>query len=110
MTKIYTILLIIIPTLILGQSTESNTSGNDSGLFFGIGIGAGVLTLNTNDTLTSSFSSTLPNIKIGYKCNDRFKLLALLPGANYKYKGKDRGFEGILIAAQFNCSQKLWLS
>jgi hypothetical protein len=70
------------------------------GIVIGLGLGAGALTLNTNDTSNVSFSTTLPNIKIGYMFNQRLALHALLPGANYKYKGKDRGFEGLIIAGQ----------
>lgn len=56
------------------------------GFVFGGGLGAGSLTLNTNDTTTNAFSTTIPNIKVGYMINNRLEILALLPGANYKYK------------------------
>lgn len=71
------------------------------GFVIGVGLGAGALTLNTNNTIKTSFSTTLPNIKVGYMLSKRLALLAILPGANYKYNGKDRGFEALIIGGQY---------
>jgi hypothetical protein len=89
-----------------GQSSEGNNTFQRQGVVFGVGLGAGSLTLNTNDTTSNAFSTTLPNIKVGYMINNRLAILALLPGANYKYKGKDRGFEAITIAAEYWAKEK----
>lgn len=92
-----------------GQSNDEQNTIQRKGFVFGVGLGAGSLTLNTNDTTTNAFSTTLPNIKVGYMINNRLAILALLPGANYKYKGKDRGFEAITITAQFWAKERWWL-
>lgn len=41
--------------------------------------------------------------------NKRLALLALLPGSNYKYNGKDRGFEAIMIAGQYWLKDNWWV-
>lgn len=41
--------------------------------------------------------------------NKRLALLALLPGANYKYSGKDRGFEGLIVAGQYWLKDNWWV-
>jgi hypothetical protein len=95
--------------LSIAQINFKNKPIERKGIVFGIGLGAGALTLNTNDTAQITFSTTIPNLKIGYMLNKRFALLALLPGANYKYNGKDRGFEGLILAGQFWLKDKWWI-
>lgn len=107
LTLIFICLLLF--NVLYGQSSDEQNSIQRKGFVFGVGFGAGSLTLNTNDTTTNAFSTTLPNIKVGYMINKRLAILALLPGANYKYKGKDRGFEAITIAAQFWAKERWWL-
>ena len=41
--------------------------------------------------------------------NKRTEILVILPGSNYKFKGKDRGFEGFILAGQFWLKPKWWL-
>ena len=41
--------------------------------------------------------------------NKRLALFALLPGSNYKYNEKDRGFEGVLIAGQYWLKNSWWI-
>jgi hypothetical protein len=36
-------------------------------------------------------------------------LLALLPGANYNYNGKDRGFEALIISGQYWLKDNWWV-
>ena len=79
------------------------------GFVIGFGIGAGLLTLNQNDSKSATFSTTLPNLKLGLMVNKRLALLATLPGANYKYNGKDRGFEALVIAGQYWVRDNLWV-
>ena len=82
---------------------------NDCGLLIGLGIGAGTLTLNYKDTTTIKLSTTLPNIKVGDRFNKKIALCILLPGANYKYHGKDRGFEGFVPSVQYWIKPKWWV-
>lgn len=105
-----TVLLLVI--LFFSNSFYSQvneTITQRKGIVFGLGLGAGVLSLNTNDTLSVTFSTTLPNIKFGYMFTERFAMYTLLPGANYKYKNKARGFEGILVAGQYWITNKWWV-
>jgi hypothetical protein len=80
------------------------------GFSIGIGIGAGTLNLNTNDTLTQTFSTSLPNLKIGYAIHPNWSILLQLPGANYRYEGKDRGFEAIMLSTQYWMKKNWWLN
>ena len=109
MRKLNLIFLIIISNYSFGQTNLDKQTIERKGFVIGLGLGAGVLSLNSNDTLNVSFSKTLPNIKVGYMVNKRLALLALLPGANYKYDGKDRGFEGFIIAGQYWIKGNLWV-
>lgn len=99
----------ILFNALYGQSSDNDNTFQRKGFVFGVGLGAGSLILNTNDTTTNTFSTTLPNMKVGFMASNRLAILALLPGANYKYKGKDRGFEAITIAAQYWVKEKWWL-
>ncbi len=108
--------LILIPVIlfnVLIVRSQSNTwQPVRKGFIFGVGIGAGSLSLATEDSINSnatSFSVTLPNIKIGYMLNKRLALSMQLPGAIYKYNGKDRGFEGIDLSLQYWIKEKWWV-
>lgn len=79
------------------------------GLTFGLGAGAGYLLLKTDNKSLSQFSTTLPNIKIGYMLNKRSEILLILPGANYTYLTKQRGFEGFVLSYQTWIKPKWWV-
>lgn len=99
----------IILNYTFAQTTLDKKPIERKGFVIGVGIGAGALSLNTNGTTKVTFSTTFPNIKVGYMLNKRLALLALLPGANYKYDGKDRGFEGVIIAGQYWMKDHWWV-
>lgn len=109
MRKILILTLTIMVNYTFAQTNLDKKPFDRKGFVIGLGLGAGALTLNTNDTTKVGFSTTFPNIKVGYMLSKRLALLALLPGANYKYYGKDRGFEGITIAAQYWLKDKWWV-
>lgn len=109
MRSTFIILLVCLFNSSWAQIHSENKLFERKGFMFGVGLGMGSLTLKTNDTIDVSFSTTLPNIKIGYMINPRLAVLALLPGSNYKYKGKDRGFEGFIIATQYWVKDKWWV-
>jgi hypothetical protein len=109
MRKLVTITLIIVANYSFAQPNTGKLQIERKGFVFGAGLGAGSLSLNTNDTISTKFSTTLPNIKVGFMLNHRIALLALLPGANYSYNGKDRGFEAIVISAQYWVNDNWWV-
>jgi hypothetical protein len=109
MRKILILTLTIMANYSFAQTILDDKPMERKGFVIGVGLGAGVLTLNTNDTTNVSFSTTLPNIKIGYMVSQKLALLAVLPGANYKYNGKDRGFEGLIIAGQYWVKNNWWV-
>jgi hypothetical protein len=110
MKKLILAVIMAFPvTGLLAQENSGKTKVEPSGLFFGVGIGAGTLSLSLRDTTRLSFASTLPNVKLGYRFNQRWALLTLLPGANYSYQGKDRGFEGIMVSGQYWLKTNWWL-
>lgn len=92
-----------------GQSDSSWHWKEKKGISLGIGIGAGSLSLQHKDFLSTTFSTSLPNIKIGYWVNKKTEIILLLPGANYKYQGKDRGFEAFLLGVEYWPNNKWWL-
>lgn len=106
------LLFVALTLLAVNSFAQNNTERKTferKGFLIGIGLGAGALTLNTNNTTNLAFSTTLPNIKIGYMASKRLALLILLPGANYKYEGKNRGFEAFTIAGQYWLKDKWWV-
>jgi hypothetical protein len=109
MRKILIIALTIITNFTFSQTNLDKKSIERKGFILGLGVGAGTLSLNAYDTSNVSFSTTLPNIKVGFMLNNRFALLVLLPGANYKYNGKDRGFEAFVIAGQYWIKDNWWV-
>lgn len=80
-----------------------------TGFSFGVALGIGALRLNTNDTIASSVTSTLPNIRIAYQLRPDLAVGVLLPGAVYSYQGKDRGFEAVLLTGQYWFRERWWL-
>lgn len=109
MHKAMLIVLTLITSSLFSQTDLDKKPIERKGFIAGLGIGAGVLSLNSNDTSTLTFSATLPNIKVGFMANSRLAILALLPGANYKHNGKPRGFEGLLLAGQYWVQDNWWL-
>lgn len=108
---ILTFLLVVCCTnLIIAQSMNTSAKfERKKGFTYGVGIGAGAIRTNTNDTVKTSFAATLPNIKIGYLFNEKFALNLLLPGHLYKHEGKYRGFEGIVLNGQYWVQDKWWV-
>ncbi len=101
---------ILLTTICISSHSQTNiNTPEQKGLIFGLGAGSGLLNLKTNSTTTTALSATLPNIKIGYRINHRLAILALLPGATYKYNGKDRGFEAFQLAGQYWLQKKWWI-
>ncbi|MBK8056168.1 MAG: hypothetical protein IPK35_23570 [Saprospiraceae bacterium] len=109
MRKILIITLTFVANFTFAQTNLNKKPIERKGFVFGVGLGAGALTLNTNDTTKVNFSTTLPNIKVGFMASKKLALLALLPGANYKYNGKARGFEGVIIAGQYWVKDNWWV-
>jgi hypothetical protein len=109
MRNLLIITLIVLTNYTFAQTTTESRSSERNGFFIGVGIGAGSLTLKTNDTTNISFSTTIPNIKVGYMVNKKLALFTLLPGANYKYNGKDRGFEAVIFGGQYWVKNNWWI-
>jgi hypothetical protein len=99
------LLLQMFPSFLNAQ----NKTGERKGFSIGLGIGAGTLHLNTNDSLTQAYSTSLPNLKIGYAVQANWSIFLQLPGANYRYAGKDRGFEAIMLSTQYWLKKNWWL-
>lgn len=95
------ILIILFTGKISYAQTITNNTNSVNALIVGLGIGAGTLNLRNGDTVETTLSTTLPNFKIGYRFNHKIALCMLLPGANYKYNNKDRGFEAFVPAIQY---------
>lgn len=104
---IYTLLILAYGNLMHAQSTKQ--IGKKKVFAIGLGMGAGILHLKDTSTSQSSFTTSLPNIKVGLMIHKRLGLFALLPGANYKLNGKDRGFEAFLITGQYWLKSNWWL-
>lgn len=113
MKAVIAILLILSFNQVFSQTKDLYYSTDRKGIIFGLGCGAGLLSLS-HDTETgensTAFSYSIPNIKVGYMINNRLALYALLPGATYKYEDKDRGYEGILVNMQYWLKNRWWIS
>ncbi len=109
MQKLLIITLTLLTINTFAQTNLEKKPIERKGFLFGVGLGAGALKLDTNDTTKVAFSTTLPNIKVGFMAGKRLGLFVLLPGANYKYDGKDRGFEAITVAGQYWLLDKWWI-
>lgn len=109
MRKLLLIFLVGITCTALAQSNDDAVTFERKGFVIGLGAGGGVLNLQTNDTVSTAFSPSLPNLKIGWMINSRLALVVLLPGAVYEYHGSSRGFEGIVAAAQYWVKDKWWV-
>lgn len=109
MIKILILSLAITVNVVWAQENSIKKPFERKGFAIGVGLGAGALSLKANDTTSVTFSTTLPNIKVGFMVNKRLELLLMLPGANYKYHSKDRGFEGFVIGGQYWIKDNWWL-
>lgn len=109
MRKILILTLVIMANSAFAQTISVKKPIERKGFIVGLGVGTGLLNINTNDTDNVAFSITLPNIKIGYMLNNQFALLGQFQGVTYKYKGKDRGFEALIIAGQYWIKENWWV-
>lgn len=103
------ILILVVVETLYSQNVDNQNTFLRKGFTFGFSVGAGILSLSTNDTLNTVFTATLPNLRIGYMTNERLALQILLPGSPYQYSGKSRGFEGILCSGQYWLQKKWWI-
>ena len=109
MRNLLLLTLMLCANIAWAQNNTDRKQAERHGFVFGVGLGAGALSLNTNDSNKIHFSTSLPNIKLGYMLNKRLALLALLPGANYTYNGKNRSFEALIFAGQYWLKDNWWL-
>ena len=109
MQKTFLILLVLVSQLSYGQTEKKTENHKRDGFTMGISLGAGTLSLNTNQSKSTAFSASLPNIKVGYMLKPNLAILGLLPGATYKSEGKDRGFEGFMLGAQYWPKERWWI-
>lgn len=100
---------VLLLSLIVIASAQTPIPFERTGFSYGAGVGIGSLRLNTNDTLSSAFTSTLPNIRIAYQLHPDLAVGVLLPGAIYSYQGKDRGFEAVLLTGQYWFRDRWWV-
>lgn len=108
----YKPLLVVLCLLggVSGAFAQNNTQTMDrKGFLIGFGIGAGALHLQTNDTITNRFSTTIPNLKLGWVLNSKIAVEGLLTRASYRYQDKDRGFESLQLAVQYWPNEQWWL-
>lgn len=98
-----------IASSLTAQQNKEHKPLERKGFTFGLSIGAGALTLSTRDTVKTTFAATLPNLRIGYMVSSKLALQLLLPGSPYQYQGKARGFEGIVISAQYWVKDQWWV-
>lgn len=101
----------ILLTSLNGMSQESGNANQHSkqGFNFGIGIGYGLISGTMNDSSFTQGSASLPNIKIGYMIKENLSLQLVLPGATYAQNDSPRGFEGVLLSAQWWPKNKWWI-
>ncbi len=79
------------------------------GLTVGLSIGAGILTLSANDTVRTMPAATFPNLRLGCMISRKLALQLLIPGSTYRHEGRQRGFEGFLLTAQYWPRDRWWI-
>ncbi|MCS7037827.1 MAG: hypothetical protein RMJ33_01085 [Saprospiraceae bacterium] len=79
------------------------------GFTFGFSAGIGALHLTTDAQTQRMTTGSFPNLRIGYWLGPRLLAQILLPGAIYVQNDKHRGFEGILLSAQYWPAERWWL-
>ena len=99
---------LLIATLSLqGQNIERR------GFVIGLGIGGGIINIQDSgaeSTLDETDGTlSLPNLQMGFMLSDRTALLASIPGAIYKYDGRDRSFEAFIPSVQHWVSDNWWV-
>jgi hypothetical protein len=107
MRKVFISILICCASSFYAQSQEHN-SFERKGFTFGLSTGAGILTLSTDNRVKTTFTISLPNLRIGYMANQNLAIQLWIPGALYKLNGKDRSFEGLIISGQYWLKDKWW--
>ena len=103
----------LLSSVLLAQNPESNIYIKE-GFIFGTAIGGSYVSLKTTDLANhEEMSLSLPNFKIGYMLNPSLALSLYLPGSLYQFtdsgRERDRGFEGITVAAQYWISDRWWV-
>lgn len=109
--RTFIILTLVLTTTLLNAQSETNIDFESrNGLSFGLGLGAGTLSLQVSEQTTTNFSASLPNFKIGYAVSEKFSMMIYLPGAIYQFDDLDRGFEGIMLNGQYWLKDRWWIN
>ena len=107
MKTYFALFFLSFTTLLDAQIPQVNPDKH--GFLFGVALGGGALHLMESGHSSTSFSASIPNLKLGYMLNPKCALQLILPGATYTSEGKDRGFEGIVPAVQYWVKDKWWV-
>ena len=95
-------------TFLFGQTPQKGD------VLIGTAIGFSTLKLDSENYQSGSQTGmSFPNIKIGKMISNKTALLVYLPGTIYDFENADRdrqrGFEAILISAQYWVQNRIWL-
>jgi len=102
-------LFTLASNVFFAQTLKTETPIKKEGFAIGLGIGAGLLAMESNDIHSTHFSFSIPNIKLGYFINEKSALWLYLPGSTFSENDNDRGFEGIVLAGQYWIGEKWWI-
>ncbi|MDX2283626.1 MAG: hypothetical protein NW241_05660 [Bacteroidia bacterium] len=106
MRKLFFLLMICLPYL---AGAQAPVRPERKGFTAGFSLGAGLLSVSTRDTAQTGAAFTFPNLRIGYLLREDLALCLLIPGSVYRYQDKPRGFEGVLLSAQYWPADRWWL-
>ncbi len=99
----------LLGSTLTGQTSAPSPTAYRKGFTFGFSAGMGTLQLTTDAQTQRMTSGSFPNLRIGYWLHPRLTAQLLLPGAIYAQNDKHRGFEGILLSAQYWPTERWWL-
>jgi len=109
MKKVLFLAFVFTNLSLFAQSSERTKISTKSGFAYGVAIGVGSLSIESEEKKLINLSATLPNVKLGYMLNEKNALWIYLPGATFKHHEKSRGFEAFTLASQHWVNKKLWV-
>jgi|GEM_PF-5818120 len=94
--------ILTLSILLLGIAAQAQNK-------FSIGVAAGAGQFQESVEKKGRIALTLPNLKVCYKLNDRWRMGIYVPGSLYKNNGKQRAFESFMLIGQYDVSSKFYV-
>ncbi|MFD2823537.1 hypothetical protein ACFS5M_07645 [Lacinutrix iliipiscaria] len=113
MSKTAFIALVFLSTLTFAQNKTDNNFNQQKGFLLEISLGGGIISLEDSEEIQTFDKAqgafVFPDLKLGYRLNQKLALTAAMPGMIYEFQDNDRHFGGFIPSVQYWVKEKWWI-